>query len=132
MAAVGLVTAVSASHAAGDDDATAGKSIAGSMMRLSPDERVEQRCNAQAMGVVSREHKEFHADELVAYAFADTVINRGKVTAPGAAVRSRGAWYRMSYVCQTGNDGLAIQSFKYTLGAAVPRAQWAEHNLAEP
>ncbi len=99
------------------------------MLKLAPRARMEQRCNARAMGLISREHKGLRPDELVAYAFADTVAQDGKVEAPGAAVRSAGKWYHLSYVCQTTDAGMGVSSFQYSLGAVVPTQQWAEHYL---
>lgn len=99
------------------------------MLELSPETRLEQRCNARAMGAVGREHKEFRPDEIVAYAFADPQIHGNSIKATGAAVRSRGKWFRMSYTCQTSTDGLAIEAFAYSLGAEVPKPEWAEHSL---
>ncbi len=69
------------------------------ILSLAPATRVEQRCNARAMGVIGREHHDLQPDELVAYAFAETIITGPNIRAPGAAVRSHGKWYRLSYVC---------------------------------
>lgn len=102
------------------------------MLKLAPSARVEQRCNARAMGDVGREHPGMRPDELVAYAFADPQIDGATVKAPGAAVRSRGTWYRLSYDCETADEGLTIRSFKYVLGEPVPKKDWAEHYLVEP
>jgi hypothetical protein len=70
-----LATALSA-FAAGEVFATQSQDQV--MLKLTPETRLEQRCNARAMGAVNREHKNFRTDELVAYAFAETVI-RGDV-----------------------------------------------------
>ncbi|MEP9366768.1 DUF930 domain-containing protein [Xanthobacter sp. VNH20] len=99
------------------------------MLSLAPGTRMEQRCNARAMGEVGRGHKDLHPDELVAYAFADTVTSAGAVKAPGAAVRSGGKWYRLSYSCRTSPDGMTVLSFDYTLGAVVPKSDWSAHYL---
>ena len=99
------------------------------MLKLSPETRVEQRCDARAMGAVQREHKGFRPDELVAYAFADPVLRGSKISAPGAAVRSNGKWYRLSYTCETNAEGLEVISFAYQLGAEVPRGEWDAHFL---
>lgn len=99
------------------------------LMHLAPQARIEQRCNARAMGIVSREHKGFRPDELVAYAFADPVVAGDDIEAPGAALRSGGNWYRLSYRCTTSADGLQVLSFEYRLGDAVPRDEWSEHML---
>jgi hypothetical protein len=99
------------------------------MLKLSPETRLEQRCDAKAMGIVSREHKGYKAEEFVAYAFADPVIHGNLIKAPGGAIRSGGKWYRLSYTCETSADGLEVKSFAYQLGAEVPRGEWDEHYL---
>lgn len=99
------------------------------MLLLEPTERMEQRCNARAMGDVSREHPGVHPDELVAYAFAETRISGASVTAPGAAVRSGGHWYHLSYRCVTKDDGLGIEALTYVLGEVIPRDEWDAHGL---
>lgn len=101
------------------------------MLALSPDTRVEQRCNARAMGVVGREVRGFRPDEIVSYAFAEPVLQAQHFDAPGAALRSGGKWYHIAYSCQTSADGLTVLSFDYRLGAAVPREEWSEHLLVQ-
>ena len=102
------------------------------MLKLDPSARIEQRCNARGMGVLQREHKGMRPDELVAYAYANTAIEGGRIKAPGAAVRSGGDWYHLSYTCQTANDGMDVTSFSYTLGAVIPHAEWGDHYLVAP
>jgi hypothetical protein len=48
------------------------------MLKLSPETRIEQRCDARAMGAVQREHKGFKPDEFVAYAFTDPILRGSK------------------------------------------------------
>ena len=99
------------------------------MLKLSPETRIEQRCDARAMGDVGRQHKGFKPDEFVAYAFAEPVLRGSHISAPGAAVRSGGKWYRISYSCETSADGMEIKSFAHQLGAEVPRGEWEAHFL---
>ncbi|WP_083741962.1 DUF930 domain-containing protein [Bradyrhizobium mercantei] len=99
------------------------------MLELSPETRLEQRCNARAMGIVGREHQGFKPDEFVAYAFANPVVQGHVIAAGGAALRSRGTWYHVAYRCETSDDGLRIRAFSYTLGAPVPRQEWDKHYL---
>ena len=99
------------------------------LLKLDPATRVEQRCDARAMGIVGREHKGFRPDEFVAYAFADPVMRGTHIKAPGGAIRSSGKWYRLAYVCETTPDGLEIKSFSYQLGTEVPRSEWDSHYL---
>jgi hypothetical protein len=105
------------------------KSTAEQMLSLSPETRLEQRCDARAMGDVGREHRGFKPDELVAYAFTDPVTRGHTIAADGAAVRSHGVWYHVAYRCETSDDGLQIKAFSYTLGAPVPRQDWDQHYL---
>jgi hypothetical protein len=109
--------------------AQARRSSSEEMMMLTPETRLEQRCNARAMGEIERQHKGFKPDEFVAYAFGDTAIRGDKINAPGGAIRSHGNWYRVSYACQTSPDGLQVKSFTYQLGAIVPRQDWDKHFL---
>ena len=99
------------------------------LLLLAPAARMEQRCNAKAMGTIDREHRDMHPDELVAYAFSDPRTNGSTLTAPGAAVRSGGKWYHLSYVCETAGDGTEVVRFTYSLGAVVPKAEWDGHYL---
>jgi hypothetical protein len=99
------------------------------MLKLDLTTRIEQRCDARAMGIVGREHKGYRPDELVAYAFADPVIHGTNIKATGGAIRSAGRWYRLAYVCETSSDGLDIKSFSYRLGTEVPRSEWDAHYL---
>jgi hypothetical protein len=108
------------------------RSIVDQLMRLSPEARLEQRCNGRATGLLAREHKLKAPDEVLAYAFADTSAKGAYLDAPGAAIRDRGEWYRLSYKCQATPDGLNIVTFEYKLGAKVPRTDWAKHNLSPP
>lgn len=114
---------------AGVSSADARSSRTDQMLKLDPATRIEQRCDARAMGIVGREHKGYRPDEFVAYAFADPVMRGTQIKAPGGAIRSAGRWYKLSYVCETSSDGLDIKSFSYQLGAEVPRSEWDAHYL---
>lgn len=99
------------------------------MMMLDPSERIEQRCNARAMGDVGRDNRGMKPDELVAYAYRDPVIKGAKIKAQGAAIRSGNTWYHLAYDCETEHDGLDVKSFSYKLGAAIPTSEWSGHYL---
>lgn len=99
------------------------------ILHVAPATRMEQVCNAKAMGVIGHEHRGMRPDELVAYAFADTKVGHDSITAPGAAVRSAGHWYRLSYRCHTTDDGLNVTDLDYSLGHEVPRSDWSAHYL---
>lgn len=71
-------------------------------------------------------------DEGSVGAFAEPEVNGAAMRAPGAAIRSRGNWYRIAYECMTTDDGLDIKSFRYSLGDAVPKSDWKAHFLVAP
>jgi hypothetical protein len=102
------------------------------MMKLDLGARVEQRCNRRAMGLIEREHRDLHPDELVAYAYGDPRSSGALVDASGAAVRSGNAWYHLAYSCRTSADGLNIEWFKYSLGGAIHKSEWTQHYLVAP
>ena len=118
---------VAASPAAGKPAAV--KPMTAQLLKLETSTRMEQRCNGRAAGSIRREHRGFDPDEVVAYAFADSVIEGAHVEAPGAAIRSHGHWYHVAYSCRATADGLGIETFAYTLGDEVPRGQWSDHDL---
>jgi hypothetical protein len=99
------------------------------MLKLTPETRIEERCDARANGLIGREHPDKKPDKTIAYAFGDVTITDRTVHAPYAVFRSRGEWFHLSYSCVTSNDGLDIQAFSYSVGDKVPRALWAEHDL---
>jgi len=97
--------------------------------KLDPQTRLEQRCNGRAIGRIAREKKGMSPEEVVAYAFADTIKSEHAMKAPGAAFRSRGKWYHLSYKCHTTDDNMSIISFDYKIGPVVPRSEWSKHYL---
>jgi hypothetical protein len=98
------------------------------MLMLDFSTRVEQRCDARAGGEVSRAHKGFNVDKVIAYAFSDPEVHGTQVIAPGAIVRSKGKWYRLSFRCRTTADGTEVEFFEHSLGAEVPG--WSMGRLA--
>ena len=109
-----------------------GRSFKEQLLRLSPEERVEQTCNERATGMLVREHRLNAPDEVLAYAYADTEARGAFINAPGAAIRDRGEWYKLAYKCQATPDGLGIVTFEYKLGGRVPHSDWSRHNLSPP
>lgn len=96
--------------------------------KLDPRTRIEQRCDIEAMNRIAKDRK-YSPDKVIAYSFADPKITKNHVHAPGAAFRSRGQWYRLSYECQTGNDAMTAVEFSYQIGGLIPRQLWDKHYL---
>lgn len=107
------------------------RNIVRQLQALDPEERLEQRCDIEAMKRIREEQDGFRPDKVIAYTFSDPVIVENSMEAPGAAVRSRGEWYRLEFRCETGPKKLTIREFDYSLGAMVPREDWQRHYLYE-
>lgn len=96
---------------------------------LTPEERLEQRCDIEAMDRIRKEQQGFRPDKVIAYTFADPEVQDTSIRAPGAVFRSKGEWYRLKYRCETGPRRLTIQSFQYKIGSIVPREDWQHYYL---
>ncbi|QCI97259.1 DUF930 domain-containing protein [Agrobacterium larrymoorei] len=105
------------------------KGTASDLRKLSPEERMIQLCNLEAMEQVSRWKTRIKADFLVSYAMADTRRNGQKITADGAAVRSKGHWYNLKYSCQVAASMEAVDAFEFALGDEIPEAKWDAYSL---
>lgn len=95
---------------------------------LDPHTRLEQRCDVEAMERLARETR-WSPDKVLAYAFSDPKASAHQVLAKGAAFRSKGKWYRLSYECKTDETNMIIRSFVYKTGDLVPRSEWDKHYL---
>jgi hypothetical protein len=130
-----LVVAPAAGHALGPPPPMSSeqrKRIDAEMLKLELGTRMEQRCNARAMGIVRREHWPMNPDEGVPSAFADADVDGVTVHAAGAAIRSGGNWYHIAYDCMTTGNGLDIVTFRYSLRAVIPKSEWSLHDLVAP
>jgi hypothetical protein len=107
------------------------KRIAAALPTLGNDERLTQLCNIEALEQIRTARTDFAPDTLVPYAFADTNILNGLLTAPGAAFRSRRRWWAVSLKCAVAPDYSAVTDFEFTLGDEIPREQWEAHYLTE-
>lgn len=91
--------------------------------------RMEQSCNARALGALNKEHHDMKVDRVIAYGFGPVERSGTTITATGAVARSHEHWFHLSYECQTSEDGLEIESFDYTLGPEAPG--WDMERLAD-
>jgi hypothetical protein len=103
--------------------------IRSQLQKLTPEERLEQRCDIEAMEKISDGKGGFRPDKVIAYAFGDPKLDGTTLKTKGAVFRSRGEWYRLSYKCEASADRLNVNAFKYKVGEIVPREDWAAHYL---
>ncbi|TJX21439.1 MAG: DUF930 domain-containing protein [Mesorhizobium sp.] len=99
------------------------------LMKLDPQTRLEQRCDAEILDRISHDDRKFKADRVVAYAFATPEMSADAIRSPGAAFRSKGQWYRLKFKCQTGPDHMEVIQLRYRIGDEIPEADWAKYNL---
>jgi len=100
-----------------------------SLQMLAPEERLEQLCNYTAMQHIRQDDKNFRPDRTVANAAAEPREKGDTIEAKGAAFRSRGKWYTLSYTCTATPDRSAITAFRYTVGPEIPETKWAGYGL---
>lgn len=96
---------------------------------LAPEERLEQRCDIEAMERIASEQKGMRPDKVIAYTFGEPQVTENSIKAGGAVFRSSGEWYKLKYKCRTGEESLTIQSFDYRVGEKVPESQWGQYYL---
>jgi hypothetical protein len=97
--------------------------------KLTPEERLEQRCDMEAMDQIGDGKGGFRPDKVIAYAFGDPKLDGTTIKTRGAVFRSKGEWYRLSYKCEASPDRLEVNAFKYKVGDVVPHEDWAAHYL---
>jgi hypothetical protein len=100
-----------------------------SLQMLAPAERLEQLCDFTAMARIRKDSGEFRPDRAVANATAEPFVNDDTIEAKGAAFRSRGKWYALTFACTASSDHMTVVTFDYTVGAEIPEAKWASDNL---
>ncbi len=93
--------------------------------------RLEQRCDYEAMTRIAKDNKHYRPERVVAGATADPKVDENSIEGSGAAFRSKGKWYRLSYDCKTSADHMDVLDFSYKIGDAIPEADWEKYGLWE-
>lgn len=96
---------------------------------LEPLDRLEQLCDYTAMVQIRKDSRHFHPDRAVASATSAPKISAHRIDANGAAFRSRGRWYELSYSCAATPDHMKVLSFHLTIGKEIPESKWASYGL---
>jgi len=95
---------------------------------LDPTTRLIQTCDLESMKQIERGPDKLHPDRAMIDALAATTI-AGDTAKGEGAVRSDGKWFRFSFECTADADHLHVESFSFSLGAAIPRNQWERFGL---
>jgi hypothetical protein len=99
------------------------------LLKLDPQTRLEQTCDVEVMDRINRDSPSYQADRIVAYTFEAPVVEKRSIDAPGAAFRSHGKWYHLSFRCVTGPKRLDAHFLDYDIGDEIPQSQWTRYNL---
>ena len=121
--AIGMGLALMVTAAAADSR------IERSLRQLAPRERLVQLCDYTAMKRIRHDDRKFRPDRAVADATIATRVSDDTVKAAGAAFRSRGKWYALSYTCKASPETLKVESFTYKIGEEIPESKWASYGL---
>lgn len=105
------------------------KNLENILKRMDPATRLEQVCDAAAMQVIARDHREFRIDRSVVSALEEPRAKGDTLSGKGAAFRSKGKWYQYSFTCNASPDRLRVISFEYKIGEEIPEARWSQHGL---
>jgi len=99
--------------------------------KLDPSARFEQVCDIEAMTRIGRDKASHKPDRAVAYALGEPSVEGDVIEAPGAAFRSAGKWYRMTFRCKASPDRMRVEEFSYTVGAEIPEEDWLHLGLPQ-
>lgn len=90
----------------------------------------EQLCALEAMEQVRRHKPGFLPTRLAPHAIRNSSQMDNSLSAPAAALRSKGIWYEIAYRCTLDDTGKEIRSFEFSLNAPIDRARWENLGLA--
>lgn len=110
----------------GDPD---NRNVRRTLQSLERSERIVQLCSIEGLEQLRLARPPEVPDALVVYAFSDPTLTGYTLDAPSAAFRSDGKWYAVGLICSVGPDYETVTAFQFAVGDAIPKSEWAEHNL---
>ena len=105
------------------------RSLEASLMKLDPETRFHQLCDIETMRRISAAHGALHPDRMVMDAEREAELSGDEIVGRGAAVRSGGRWYRLTFRCRATPDRLKVLELRYRIGSAIPESRWEEIGL---
>ena len=97
--------------------------------KLPPERRIVQICSIEALEQVRHAKPGAFPDLLVPFSDGGGLIESHVLSAKGGAFRSREGWFEIAYRCEVDAETTRVVSFRYEIGAAIPRNQWARREL---
>ncbi|MFC3694490.1 DUF930 domain-containing protein [Chenggangzhangella methanolivorans] len=105
------------------------RSLEASLLRLDPETRFHQLCDIETMRRISAANGALHPDRMVMDAEREAELSGDEIIGRGAAIRSGGRWYRLTFRCRATSDRLTVLELNYRIGAAIPESRWDEIGL---
>jgi hypothetical protein len=99
------------------------------LKKLDPAERAHQACAIKGLDTLRREKRLPQADRMKTGVAGAAVFDGASVTAKGGAVRAKGRWYALKFVCKVTADQMEATSFSYELGSEIPESKWEAMGL---
>jgi len=99
-----------------------------SLGRLDPQTRLEQVCDLEVMKRL-RQTGRFAPDRAKSYVASEPAMTGHTLVAKGAAFRSGGTWYALSFHCKGSADHMSVLSLSYQVGKPIPASKWSEYGL---
>ncbi|GHB42193.1 hypothetical protein GCM10007094_34250 [Pseudovibrio japonicus] len=110
-------------------DAPENRELKESLVLFDPSEQREQLCNLEVMEQIQLWNGSFNPERVVAFAYKDPVAFADTVTAEGAAFRSKGEWYHLSYKCTWDPSTNLVTALEFLAGELIPHSEWDDHFL---
>lgn len=110
-------------------DAAENRELKESLVLFDPSEQREQLCNLEVMEQIQLWNGTFNPERVVAFAYKDPVAFADTVTAEGAAFRSKGEWYHLSYKCTWNPTTNLVTALEFLAGEVIPQTEWEDHFL---
>jgi len=98
------------------------------LRKLDPDTRLEQICDIEAMARI-KSIGHFAPDRAKSDVSLHPEHLGETLRAKGAAFRSNGHWYSLSFECQATPDHMKVISFTFEIGPIINPSRWADLGL---
>jgi hypothetical protein len=99
------------------------------LKRIDPSERLEQVCEYAALTRIGHDKTPYRPDRVVIDSVSPPSVDGDSMSGTGAALRSRGQWYRFAFTCKATPDRMKVESFSYRVGDAIPQDDWQKYGL---
>jgi len=98
------------------------------LARLDEQTRLEQVCDLEAMERITQAGN-YMPDRAKSYVLSAPKRKGHTLTALGAAFRSGGKWYALSFTCTATPNHMKVTAFDFHIGGRIPESKWLEYDL---